>query len=108
MTIESGLEYNRRRYVTGTVARITERHVVVRIGTYVECYRLRDGIRHGGAGRAELVPLGQRLDNDDERWARRIDHAYRERSRHCGDMHRLQALHAAIGEVLEESTAGVR
>ena len=54
-TIESGAEFGRRRQTTATVARITARHVVVRCGAYIECYGLRDGMRDGGGGRAELV-----------------------------------------------------
>ncbi len=107
VTIESGIEFNRRRYTTGTVARITGRHVVVRCGAYVECYRLRDGIRHGSAGHAELVDHGPRADDEAQRRTRQIDLLYREWSRNRGDLERLQRLHEAITEMLEEQTAGV-
>ena len=45
VTLESGNEFGGRRHTTGTVARITARHVVVRCGAYIECYGLRDGLR---------------------------------------------------------------
>ncbi len=93
VTIESGHDFARRRYTTGTVARMTDRHVVVRCGAYVECYGLRDGIRDGGAGRAELVRSEPLRGDQVQRKSRQI--------------HRLAQLHAAIGEVLEESTVDV-
>jgi hypothetical protein len=104
VVIESGIEYNRRRYAKGTVARITARHVVVRCGQYVECYRLRDGIRDGGAGRAELVDHGPRADDESQRRARQIDVLYREWTRNRGDLDRLWRMQEAITELLQEST----
>jgi hypothetical protein len=108
VTIESGAEFGRRRYVNGTVARSTDRHVVVRVGSYVECYRLRDGVRDGGAGYAELVDDAPRAGDEAQRRARQLDQLYRDWTRHRGDLDRLQQLHAAIGKLLEESTASVR
>ena len=108
VTIESGSEFGRRRYVTGTVGRITDRHVVVNCGRYVECYGLRDGIRDGGAGRAELVKDRPLQETGAQSRTRRIDRLYREWARNRTDLERLQRLHAAIGEVLAENSAGVR
>src|SRR5215213_8951780 len=102
VTIESGLEFNRRRYTTGTVARITGRHVVVSCGRYVESYGLLDGIREGGAGRAEIVDHGPRADDEAQRRARQIDLLYREWCRDRADFDRLRQLHAAISECLDE------
>lgn len=108
VTIESGSEFGRRRYATGTVARITERHVVVRCGAYVECYRLRDGFREGGADRAELVNDGPLQQTGAQSRARRIDRLYRDWARNRTDLERLQRLQEAIGDMLEENSAGVR
>ncbi len=69
----------------------------------MECYGLRDG----SAGRAELVHgLGQE-DVPARRRAREIDQLYRDWARNRADLHRLERLHAAISEALEENTAGV-
>ena len=108
VTIESGQEFGRRRHRAGTVARITTRHVVVRCGSFVECYRLQDGVRDGGAGRAELVNDGQRQEDGAQRRLRQIDALYRDWSRNRTDHERLHRLHEAIAEVLEESSIGVR
>jgi hypothetical protein len=104
VTVESGAEFGRRRHTTGTVARLTDRHVVVRVGSFVELFRLRDGVRDGG-GYAELVDNGPRLEGEAHRRARQIDLLYRDWTRNRGDLDRLQQLHVAIGELLEESTA---
>ncbi len=107
VTIESGADFARRRYTTGTVARVTVRHVVVRRGPYAECYGLRDGVREGGLGRAELVHSQPRLDDPAQRRARQIDLLYRDWTRNRADLERLRRVHAAIGELFEESTTGV-
>jgi hypothetical protein len=107
VTVESGVEFARRRNTDGTVARVTNRHVVVRCGGYVECYRLRDGIRDGGAGRAELVHNHALRDGQDERPIKHIDEAYRDWTRSRSDLDRLRRLHKAIGEALEGHNAGV-
>jgi hypothetical protein len=106
VTIESGHEFGGLRYTTGTVARIATRHVVIRCGAYVECYSLRDGNRDGGAGRAELVNDGPRQAQGVRGRSRRLDRLYREWARNRTDLDRLQRLHEAIGEVLEETSAG--
>jgi hypothetical protein len=103
VTIESGAEFARRRHTTGTVARLTDRHVVVRVGSFVECYRLRDGIRDGG-GYAELVDDIHNRADEAHRRARQIDLLYRDWTRHRGDLDRLQRLHAAISDVLEDNS----
>ncbi len=107
VTIECGVDFGRRRYTTGTVARLTARHVVVRRGPYTECYGLRDGVREGGLGRAELVQSQPQVDDQAQRRARQIDLLYREWTRNRTDLERLGRLHAAIGELFEERTTGV-
>ncbi len=104
VTIESGAELGRRRYTTGTVARLRTKHVVVRCGPYVECYRLRDGIRDGGAGRAELVnaDVGENASVERRRRTQDVDALYREWARDRCDVERLRRLHEAISECLEQ------
>jgi hypothetical protein len=76
----------------------------------LEHYRLRDGTRVGGVGRAELVDADD-TDGPLTREARRrtqlIDRLYREWSRDPGDVERLRRLHAVIQDCLEGSPAGV-
>ena len=107
VTIESGADFARRRHTTGTVARITGRHVVVNCGGYVECYRLRDGVRDGGAGRAELVHSHVHREDQAHQRSRLIDEAYRAWARSRSDAERLRRLHEAVGQALEEHPAGV-
>lgn len=106
VTIESGAEVGRRRYTTGTVARVTARHVVVRCGAYVECYGLQDAMRDGGAGRAELVHGGPLPERGGR--SRQIDRLYRDWARNRTDLERLHRLQDAISEVLEENAAAIR
>jgi hypothetical protein len=108
VTIESGVELSRRRYRNGTVARVTDRHIVVRYRSYIECYGLRDGLREGGAGRAELVNDGPAQEHGGHGRTRRIDRLYRDWARNRTDLERLQRLNEAISEVLEEKSAGAR
>ncbi len=105
VTIESGFEFTRRRYSTGTIARITNQHAVIQCGPYVECYSLATGTRDGGLGHARLVHQQQLAERRAQTASARIDQAYRQWTRNRRDLHRLQQLHAAIGEVLEESSA---
>jgi len=107
VTIESGAEFGRRRWSTGTVARITTRHVVVRSGAYVECYGLRDGVRDGGVGRAELINGQPDLDDEAKRRARQIDVVYREWTRNRTDVETVCRLRDAITEYLERTTVSV-
>ena len=107
VVIESGIEFARRRHSTGTVARITSRHVVVNCAGYVECFRLRDGIRDGGAGRAELVHSTVHRDEQAHGRARHVDETYRAWTRNRSDVHRLRRLHDAVDQALEEHTATV-
>jgi hypothetical protein len=108
VTIESGSEFGRRRLVTGTVGRITATHVAINCGRYVECYGLHDGIRDGGAGRAELVNDGLLQEAGRQSRARRINRLYREWARNRTDLERLQRLQEATGEVLDESATSLR
>lgn len=107
VTIESGSDFGRRRYTTGTVLRITTSCIVVRIGRYLEEYRLRDGIRTGGGGRAELVDLeGQAAASEARRRTSHIDVLYREWARDRTDVDRLRRLHEAIGACLDAELTG--
>jgi hypothetical protein len=110
VTIESGAEFGRSRYTTGTVVRVGASHVVVackgpRGGTFVERYGRRDGLREGG-GRAQLInpdvdhPAARDLIR---RRTQRIDVLYREWSRRRADVEALRQLHDAIGAYLEET-----
>ncbi len=103
VTIESGAEFGpRRRHRTGTVVRTTARCIVVRAGAYVEEYRLRDGVRVGGLGHAELVDEAAPVRTPD---AVRIDVLCRHWARSRGDIAKLRELHKAIGECLKSETA---
>jgi hypothetical protein len=103
VTIESGSEFGRRRYVTATVARITARRVVITCGRYVECYSLRDG---GIGRRAELVntDVRENVTAEARRRNQTVDALYREWSRHRGDVALLQRLHDAIHQCLEHQS----
>lgn len=115
VTIESGAEFSRRRYTTGTVTRVDAMHLLVRSSgprgaTYIERYSRRDG-RHASGGRGELVnadlddPAGREILR---RRTQRIDVLYREWSRHRADEEALRQLHDAIGEYLQETAVDRR
>jgi len=111
VTIESGQDFGRRRHTTATVARVDARCVVVRCGPYVESYRLRDGVRDGGVGRAELVneaTIPPVLSREEQQRAQQIDALYREWTRNRADVERLQRLHEAIGDSLAAQSAVVK
>lgn len=109
VTIESGQEFSRRRYTTGTVVRIKPSCIDVRCGAYLEQYRVRDGVRVGGVGRAELVDRDADAASDEaRRRIRQIDLLYREWSRDRADVERLRRLQAAISEYLEAAAPTVR
>jgi hypothetical protein len=110
VTIESGADVARRRYTAGTVIRVGLVYVDVRVkpprgGTYVERYRVRNGVREGG-GRAELI----RGDTDNpaardqaRRRTQHIDTLYREWSRRRTDVETLRQLRDALSEYLDEA-----
>ncbi len=110
VTIESGAEFGRSRYTTGTVIRAGAHRVDVRVegprgGTFIERYRVRDGIRDSG-GRAELV----RADAHDpaardlaRRRTRNIDALYRQWNRRPADVEALRQLRDAISDYLDEA-----
>lgn len=108
VTIESGLEFGRRRYSTGTVARVDGRCITVgstspRGAKFAEKFGLRDGVRIGGGTRAELVNASPDLPAERElllRQTRQIDVLYRAWSRRRGDVEALRELHQAIGDYL--------
>ncbi len=111
VTIESGAEFARLRYTTGTVVRMGATHVVVRVegprgGTFIERYSLRYGLRDGG-GRAELV----NANSDDpaagkqlRQRTQRIDAAYRQWNRRRADVEALRELQNAVSEYMAEAT----
>lgn len=110
VTIESGADFGRSRYTSGTIVRVGPAHIVVsckgpRGGTFVEQYSRRDGIRAGG-GRAELINVD--VDNPKardflRRRTQRIDVLYREWSRRRADVEALRELRDAISDYLEEA-----
>jgi hypothetical protein len=110
VTVESGAEFGRRRYASATVVRVNASHVVVccegpRGGKFVEQYRLRDGVRAGG-GHAELVNLDvvDPAARDQLRpRTQRINAAYRQWSRHRGDVEALRELQDAISGYLDDA-----
>jgi hypothetical protein len=111
VTIEIGADFSRRRMRTGKVVRLESANIVVsskgpRGGTFIECYRRRDGVRVGGLGRAELIDGSglSPLTTDQRRQTAQIDALYRDWMRNRSDVDRLRRLHAAIGESLESST----
>jgi hypothetical protein len=112
VTVESGLEFGRRRHTTATVVRVDGFCVTVRCpgprgGTFVERYGLRDGLRVGGGTRAELVDA-QPVDPagaEQRRQVQRIDALFRAWSRNRRDDEALRRLHAAIGERLDAQSA---
>jgi hypothetical protein len=111
VVVEVSGDFRRPRHTTGTIVRLEGSSIVVcersaRGVPYVHRYSRRDGQRIGGGRRAELVrpDSAAALAESDEptRRALRIDAAYRDWSRHRGDLARLQRLHAAITQCLEE------
>jgi hypothetical protein len=114
VTVESGLEFGRRRHASARVVRVDGFCVTVscqgpRGSTFVERYSLRDGLRMGGGTRAELVvaeglePAGA----ERRRQVQRVDALFRAWTRDRGDVEALRRLHAAIGECLDGESAGV-
>ncbi len=106
VTIESGAEFARLRYTTGTVVRMGATHVVVRVegprgGTFIERYSLRYGLRDGG-GRAELV-RADGTPQQNRRNTQHIDLLYRQWHRRPGDFEALRELRDAISEYLDEA-----
>jgi hypothetical protein len=110
VTIESGQEFNRPRYATGTVIRVGTSHVDVccdghKGGRYVERYRLRDGLREG-KGRAELVQAGAghlAATSAPGGRTRHIKALYRQWHRRPGDVGALRELRDAISAHLDEA-----
>jgi hypothetical protein len=111
--IESGQEFGRRRYTQGTVIRLDAACVHVACagpggrGRYVGRYRIRDGQRVGGGGRAELVSpqSSEPVAAAQQDSVRRVDRLYREWRRRPGDDALLRELHATIGELLASEPA---
>jgi len=72
-------------------------------GTHQEQFRLRDGTRDGGGGRAELVylPAVEALSPEPRQQLLRVDALFREWARDRTDVDKLRRLHHAIGECLQ-------
>jgi hypothetical protein len=110
VVIESGQEFNRPRYATGTVIRVGMSHVDVccdgyKGARYVERFRLRDGLREG-KGRAELVRADAghlAVRGVVGRETRHIQTLYRQWHRNPGDLEALRELRDAISEQLDEA-----
>jgi hypothetical protein len=112
VSIEITSGVGRPKHVAGTVARVAGPYVVVKVtsrhgGTYAEHYRLRDGVRVGGLGHAELIQAhrAQPAPDDTRRRTAKIDAAYRDWTRDRGDVDRLRRLHAAIEEFLPDGAS---
>ena len=111
ITIESGADFGRRRYTIGTVVRVNGSHIVTKCSgprgrPFVERYGLRDGVRVGGLGRAELVDpeTAEPASGEARRRSTHIDLLYRDWARNRTDVDRLRRLYAAIGDCLVAST----
>jgi len=109
VTIESGADSGRPRYASGTVIRRTATHVVIRSttrhgGVYQEQYRLRDGIRDGRGGPAELIhlPALDTVSTEQRQQLLRVDALFREWARDRTDVDKLRRLHHVISECLDE------
>jgi len=108
VTIESGTEFSRPRYGSGTVIRRTATHLVICCttkhgGVYHEQYRLKDGIRDGGGGPAELVnlPAFHTLSTEQRQQLLRVDVLFRAWARDRTDVDKLRRLHDAISVCLD-------
>jgi hypothetical protein len=110
VTVESGAEFSRTRHTTGTVVRVGDSQILVKLPgprgvTYVERYGRRDGWRIGRGNRAALVSLEAADPATDERRRQqeRIDVLWRAWSRNRGDVVALRELHTALGKRLAGS-----
>ena len=107
VTIECAGDFRRPRYFAGTVVRVTDSRIVVSIRSakgvsYQEQYQRRDGVREGRSlVRAELVNPNSVSPGGQGR-RHTIDVLYRDWTRNRSDLERLQRLHVAISERLDE------
>jgi hypothetical protein len=107
VTIESGAEVGRPRHTSGTVIRVEDAEIVVKIrgprgAIYTERYSRRDGYRVGRGNRAALVttePVDP-ADAEQRRQLQRIDRLFGMWRRNRGDVATLRKLHDAIAERL--------
>ena len=111
VTIESHRDgFGRTRRTAGTVARVDGAHIVVKtrgprgVGTFVERYGRRDGLRVGGVSTAQLVN-GDAEPTGEQRQAHNIDRLYLAWRRNRGDVDVLRELHAAIADQLAASAS---
>ena len=112
VVIESAVDFGRPRYAAGTVVRVLDVDIVVKVagrtGAYQERFRRRDGVRVGGMTRAELVLPDSTEPATREARSRfqRVDTAYRDWARSRTDVGKLRQLRDVIGEVLEDAATG--
>lgn len=113
VSIEIARDLRRTRHRVGTVVRVTATYVFVSSkgpggGTYQERFGLRDGLRVGGLGHAELVHRdGQEPAlGEVRRRSRSIDLLYHQWARDRRDVDTLRRLHAAIGSFLDGGVQG--
>jgi hypothetical protein len=108
VTVESGLELGRRRRTPGTVTRVTDTKVVVRVqsprgAVYVREFALRTGIAAGRGSSAALVDAPASAATDERRREQqRIDALWRAWARNRGDVDALRDLHAALSQQLRD------
>ena len=112
VTIEFVRDYRRPKHVAGTVVRLVGPRIVVSCRSdrgvpYVHEFGVRDGVRVGTGGRAELVAADapEPTSVEQRRQAARVDAANREWSRNRGDLDRLRVLREAADECLDRSAA---
>ena len=76
---------------------------------YVHEFGVRDGVRVGTGGRAELVTADapEPTSVEQRRQAARVDAAYREWTRERGDLDRLRVLREAVDQYLDERLTSV-
>jgi hypothetical protein len=108
VTIESGIDSGRTRRTAGTVTRITETKVFVRMqsprgAVYVREFSLRNGTGAGRGNHAALVDAPASAVTDDRRREQqRIDALWRTWVRNRTDVDALRDLHEALGQRLHE------
>jgi hypothetical protein len=108
VTIESGAELGRTRRTAGTVSRLTETKVFVRVqsprgAVYVREFSLRTGVGACRGDYAALVDAPPSAATDERRREQqRIDALWRTWARNRSDVDALRELHAALGEQLHE------
>lgn len=108
VTLESGAEFGRTRRITGTVVRVTETKVFVRVqsprgAVYIREFSLRNGVGAGRGNYAALVDAPSSAAADDRRrHQQHIDALWRAGARNRANVEALRELHEALGQQLHE------